>query len=587
MVREYFPMGPRKYADESEEDVERKRKRPRPIEEEEENEKRRTSSRKRRVEYYEDDYDDYDDEEEEEENRDQEDSEQPGPSTQTGHIQGTPDDERNNDLRVLPVTCRNKNGTLDIDKLARGDACIESEGCWFAPPAFESFAGKGSTKKWKSSIFFDDKPLQLLFENDYLKSPGYRKRKAPKKTPSPKSETENSSEETNNKSEDDVEEDDDEDEDWSLYSEGAAEGAAEEEEQGVEGDEGSGEDEDSGYKIKRGNTEGKEIKWYIIPGHEEIVKTSWAEQPRSCLKIPVKRLPVDGRQIYQSSGTEHPAVGHDEPIATGNTNGNPPDWQQPIQSGPATSPLPIKSQTSHLPSSSPNSTLRVCHHHAGSRQNPKKKNGCVRRKQALIHLPCRGCRNRDKIQDQRRERWERVIVNTLRQISHCQHEISRALWQICSQQNTVVELLQRMADTTHKECCYCCVSPTDGMKQKQHCKPCVHAMAQVRTRAMHTAPERKRAADGLSLYTRGRYPAPPRPLPQSLLHPHSGSSKGWGWSGIKLIVIKITGYLFDCKILIITCKTEISLTPSYISIIVTSNEPEHNLRNDKRPCLRI
>lgn len=114
---------------------------------------------------------------------------------------------------LLPVTCGNKNGILDVDKLGKGkqkcvfvllvsllntsfifvllffrnfplfvsnlcccigalylgDACIECEGRWFAPPAFEDLGGKGHSKKWKASIFHENKPLQFWFEVWILK----------------------------------------------------------------------------------------------------------------------------------------------------------------------------------------------------------------------------------------------------------------------------------------------------------------------------------------------------------------------------------------------------------------------------------
>lgn len=45
-----------------------------------------------------------------------------------------------------------------------GEDCIECEGHWLAPPAFEDSGGKGSSKKWKTSIFYENKSLQLWFE---------------------------------------------------------------------------------------------------------------------------------------------------------------------------------------------------------------------------------------------------------------------------------------------------------------------------------------------------------------------------------------------------------------------------------------
>lgn len=42
--------------------------------------------------------------------------------------------------------------------------CIKCEGQWFAPSAFEDFGGKRSSKKWKQTIIYKDKPLQYWFK---------------------------------------------------------------------------------------------------------------------------------------------------------------------------------------------------------------------------------------------------------------------------------------------------------------------------------------------------------------------------------------------------------------------------------------
>ncbi|XP_038551643.1 uncharacterized protein LOC119885607 isoform X1 [Micropterus salmoides] len=134
-------------------------------EEEEEDWDRRISPRNRkRVRYVEDvDYD-------EEEEKDEEDNEQPGPSTQNIHNQ------RTQEKRSLPVTCGNKKGILDVEKLGRGEVCIKCEGCWFSPPAFEELGGKGCSKKWKVSIFYENKPLQFWFEQGSLTTKGFKRR---------------------------------------------------------------------------------------------------------------------------------------------------------------------------------------------------------------------------------------------------------------------------------------------------------------------------------------------------------------------------------------------------------------------------
>ncbi|KAM7372274.1 hypothetical protein PAMP_009453 [Pampus punctatissimus] len=139
--------------------MERKRNRLRFFseEEEEEDRHRRSSQRfRKRVRYNEDDEDE---EEEEEKEEEEEVNEHPGPSTQnTSNL-------RTQENRLLPVTCGNKKGILDVEKLDRGELCIECEGHWISPPAFEDLGGKGPSKKWKTSIFHENKPLQFWFEH--------------------------------------------------------------------------------------------------------------------------------------------------------------------------------------------------------------------------------------------------------------------------------------------------------------------------------------------------------------------------------------------------------------------------------------
>uniref|UniRef100_UPI003AACF5DB uncharacterized protein n=1 Tax=Centroberyx gerrardi TaxID=166262 RepID=UPI003AACF5DB len=231
---------------------------------------------------------------------------------------------------LLPVTCGSKKGLLDVEKLASGEACIESEGCWFAPPAFEEFAGRGSSKKWKATIFFENKPLQFWLEQGCLGTPGFKKRKAAskkqKKTPSPNSESESSSEESKAESEEEVEEDDEKDEDWHPGGGSAAEelvALTEEEEEEVGGDENGGEDEDSGRDRQSEEEdkmatededtpaaadgdddnrvfEGEKGNWFILSGYEEMGEKSGAKE-RSCLEIPVKRFPVAKRNLFPSN----------------------------------------------------------------------------------------------------------------------------------------------------------------------------------------------------------------------------------------------------------------------------------------------
>uniref|UniRef100_A0A8P4K458 SAND domain-containing protein n=1 Tax=Dicentrarchus labrax TaxID=13489 RepID=A0A8P4K458_DICLA len=129
-------------------------------EEEEEDRDRRSSLRKRkRARYIEDDDEEEEEEEDSNEGEEEEDnkesSEQPGPSTQCTHNQ------RMQKNRLLTVTCGNKTGILDVEKLNRGKQKLIH---WFSPPTFEEFGGKGSCKKWKRSIFYGNKPLQFFEE---------------------------------------------------------------------------------------------------------------------------------------------------------------------------------------------------------------------------------------------------------------------------------------------------------------------------------------------------------------------------------------------------------------------------------------
>ncbi|XP_066531520.1 nuclear body protein SP140-like protein [Hoplias malabaricus] len=77
---------------------------------------------------------------------------------------------------TLPVTCGQKKGTLHRDKLARGGACIFSEGRWFTPAGFERCAGKSRNKNWKSSIRCQNITLQKIIEEGHLQSPREKRR---------------------------------------------------------------------------------------------------------------------------------------------------------------------------------------------------------------------------------------------------------------------------------------------------------------------------------------------------------------------------------------------------------------------------
>uniref|UniRef100_A0A8C1XJX3 Zgc:113411 n=1 Tax=Cyprinus carpio TaxID=7962 RepID=A0A8C1XJX3_CYPCA len=68
----------------------------------------------------------------------------------------------------LPVTCGNKDGVLHVKKYNDMEKCIFSEDQWFKPNEFERFGGKERSKKWKTSIFCDNIPLQKLIETGLL-----------------------------------------------------------------------------------------------------------------------------------------------------------------------------------------------------------------------------------------------------------------------------------------------------------------------------------------------------------------------------------------------------------------------------------
>ncbi|XP_026181461.1 uncharacterized protein LOC113141328 isoform X2 [Mastacembelus armatus] len=242
------------------------------------------------IESDDDDDDDYNKKKKKEEDYAQTDNEQPGPSDQT-HNKGTPVN------KPWDVTCGNKRGILHRVKLARGDDCILCEGSWFSPTKFEKFGGKGSSKKWKSTIFHKNKPLQYFLDQKRI-TVGVKK-KTTKKTPKvtsacevnrfmqidmcherfslflqPKifSESESSAEES---PEDTEEEDDDKDDDWRPNSEGLVQEAEEGEEKRVES-----EDEEAVEMDKNG--EDGEPKLNIPPYEKSLLKDARSDHQPSC-----------------------------------------------------------------------------------------------------------------------------------------------------------------------------------------------------------------------------------------------------------------------------------------------------------------
>nr|XP_046271369.1 uncharacterized protein LOC124073275 isoform X2 [Scatophagus argus] len=260
----------------------------------------------KRVRYTED-YSDYDDEvelddeyEDEDEDEYEEDNEQPGTSTQNTHNQ------RRQETRLLTVTCGNKKGILDIEKLGRGEECIQCQDCWFSPPAFEEFGGKGSSKKWKTSIFYDNKPLQFLFEQGSLTTKGFKRRSTTKKTTSSRGTSESSSEVSEIQSAEENEDDDVKDEDWLPGSE---ELVLETEEEGV-GTAHGGEVVDSGVdtskeeedQMEEGEMEDEDNGSNVFEERETklIISTPEKSALQKQVKIVIKRLPEEKTDFWSN-----------------------------------------------------------------------------------------------------------------------------------------------------------------------------------------------------------------------------------------------------------------------------------------------
>ncbi|KAM8844904.1 uncharacterized protein AB9W97_000294 isoform 2-T2 [Spinachia spinachia] len=75
----------------------------------------------------------------------------------------------------LPVTCGEREGTLNRARLAKGERCIVVGKQWFTPTEFEIFAGKKSFKNWKSSIQCMGTPLRKLIQLEgYLPAIKYK-----------------------------------------------------------------------------------------------------------------------------------------------------------------------------------------------------------------------------------------------------------------------------------------------------------------------------------------------------------------------------------------------------------------------------
>ncbi|XP_060882993.1 uncharacterized protein LOC132954458 [Labrus mixtus] len=222
----------------------------------------------------------YDDESEDEE---EEDDEQPGPSDGSNHNQ-QPSAHGN---KVWIVACGEKRGSLDVEKFQSGEPCIECEDQCFRPHEFETFAGRGSSKKWKASIYYRKRPLDFWMEQGYLSTKGFKRRgtrTAKKKTSSPNHSEDSSSEGSENQTTEDSEDDEVEVEDWPRGSEEPSK-EEEEEKEKVESESGdSGGDEwEEPTRAAQGEGEGERLKALqmevivIIERHPEINSTSMSD----------------------------------------------------------------------------------------------------------------------------------------------------------------------------------------------------------------------------------------------------------------------------------------------------------------------
>uniref|UniRef100_A0A4W5MEH1 Nuclear body protein SP140-like protein n=1 Tax=Hucho hucho TaxID=62062 RepID=A0A4W5MEH1_9TELE len=111
----------------------------------------------------------------------------------------------------LPVTCGDKEGMLNRDKLAKGERCIVVQGRWFTPSGFEEFGGKKSSKNWKYSIRCRDTTLGKLIQEGHLTSPDFKRRKSAQRALFPSNQSVGSI--TQSEEDDDDDDDDDDEED--------------------------------------------------------------------------------------------------------------------------------------------------------------------------------------------------------------------------------------------------------------------------------------------------------------------------------------------------------------------------------------
>ena len=67
------------------------------------------------------------------------------------------------------VECNGYKGSFSVEEFKRSSQsqCISCDGKRFSPSAFEAYSGKGSAKKWRTSIKYNGRAI-----DDYLKSLG-------------------------------------------------------------------------------------------------------------------------------------------------------------------------------------------------------------------------------------------------------------------------------------------------------------------------------------------------------------------------------------------------------------------------------
>ena len=67
------------------------------------------------------------------------------------------------------VECNGYKGSFSVEEFKRSSQsqCISCDGKRFSPSAFEAYSGKGSAKKWRTSIKYNGRPI-----DDYLTSLG-------------------------------------------------------------------------------------------------------------------------------------------------------------------------------------------------------------------------------------------------------------------------------------------------------------------------------------------------------------------------------------------------------------------------------